>query len=116
MEFVIIFGIVLFLSCFCSACMDSNKPSCFDDNHMEDYEEHDYENNREQTSQYLVQNHIIMAYVTEPMEKSADECVICLEPFVKNEKIGILNCCHAFHLECITKWYNTNQVCPLCYA
>jgi hypothetical protein len=42
-----------------------------------------------------------------------NECMICIEPLKKN-KSKELNCKHIFHIECIQKWYNVQQTCPIC--
>jgi hypothetical protein len=43
-----------------------------------------------------------------------EKCPICIEDF-KTEKldITILNC-HAFHTNCVLKWFETNDTCPVC--
>lgn len=38
-------------------------------------------------------------------------CPICLH---KNEKPFSLDCNHSFHEECIQKWLNINNSCPIC--
>ena len=45
-----------------------------------------------------------------------NECIICLEPMVINDKVKILNCSHMYHLDCINKWFNKKKEinCPLC--
>jgi len=42
------------------------------------------------------------------------ECVVCLEPYEKEDEISKLPCNHIFHYKCISKWVLTNQTCPLC--
>ena len=41
-------------------------------------------------------------------------CIICLENFVNLDKIINLSCLHMFHDECIKKWLNENNFCPIC--
>ena len=42
-------------------------------------------------------------------------CSICLEQYVKGEKISILPCQHAFHYDCIVPWLGErNSCCPVC--
>lgn len=43
-----------------------------------------------------------------------DECSICLECYVKKDKIVNLECDHIFHKECIKLWLNKNNSCPQC--
>ena len=42
------------------------------------------------------------------------ECSICLERYNKGEKICYLPCFHFFHSECIKKWIDNSDKCPLC--
>ena len=51
----------------------------------------------------------------------SDECPICLEDLDSilgphKTIVAIMNCCHKFHMVCITKWlsYNKKNKCPLC--
>jgi len=54
-----------------------------------------------------------------------DRCAVCrnsiYEPSIENQAAGLpaINvawgaCNHCFHLECISRWLKTNNVCPLC--
>ena len=43
-----------------------------------------------------------------------DECPICLEKYVVNDKIIHLNCRHSFHKQCIYIWLKDNNTCPQC--
>jgi len=43
-----------------------------------------------------------------------DECSICLEKYVKNDKIMNLECNHTFHDNCIKLWLKNNNTCPQC--
>lgn len=43
-----------------------------------------------------------------------DECCICLDSINDKTKIYNLNCEHLFHPDCIDKWVNINNTCPLC--
>ena len=51
-------------------------------------------------------------------DKLLNECSICLEKYVKNEKIIELSCKHTFHEKCIKEWMDTNNIsnntCPIC--
>ena len=42
------------------------------------------------------------------------ECVICLEDMKNDEELILISCSHIFHKECIQKWFNKNNICPLC--
>ncbi|KAL6217207.1 hypothetical protein ACLB2K_010424 [Fragaria x ananassa] len=43
------------------------------------------------------------------------ECAVCLSEFEDGERGRVLpNCKHAFHIECIDTWFQSNSNCPLC--
>lgn len=43
------------------------------------------------------------------------ECAVCLSDFKEGEKLRVIpNCCHAFHIDCIDVWLQSNANCPLC--
>ncbi|KAK7284107.1 hypothetical protein RJT34_18846 [Clitoria ternatea] len=42
-------------------------------------------------------------------------CVVCLTEFQEQDMLKVLpNCSHAFHLDCIDIWLQTNANCPIC--
>ena len=43
-----------------------------------------------------------------------DSCSICLEVFINKEQLVILKCNHLYHEECIKKWNQIKNICPLC--
>ena len=45
-----------------------------------------------------------------------NECIICLESMIINDKVRILECGHMYHYDCINKWIEKKgQInCPLC--
>ncbi|KEH38657.1 putative transcription factor C2H2 family [Medicago truncatula] len=43
-----------------------------------------------------------------------DACMICQEEFKIQEKIGILQCKHGYHVDCIIKWLMIKNICPIC--
>ncbi|XP_062094431.1 probable E3 ubiquitin-protein ligase ZFP1 isoform X1 [Humulus lupulus] len=46
--------------------------------------------------------------------KEDDCCIICQDDYKSLEKIGILNCGHEYHAECLKKWLLIKNVCPVC--
>lgn len=42
-----------------------------------------------------------------------DECSICMESITTKRSV-VLNCGHAFHIECINEWRSQKGTCPLC--
>ncbi|KAK9281226.1 hypothetical protein L1049_004121 [Liquidambar formosana] len=48
-------------------------------------------------------------------ERSLYGCVVCLNEFQEQDTLRVLpNCSHAFHLDCIDIWLQSNANCPLC--
>lgn len=46
--------------------------------------------------------------------KQSDICPICQEEFKDQTMIKTLSCMHHFHTECIQKWIEIRNLCPLC--
>lgn len=44
------------------------------------------------------------------------ECPICFDDYSGNDLRVINNCNHAFHSECIERWFTGNRTCPICRA
>lgn len=48
-------------------------------------------------------------------ETASYECAVCLSEFEDGERLRVIpNCCHAFHIDCIDIWLQSNANCPLC--
>nr|CAB3483840.1 unnamed protein product [Digitaria exilis] len=48
---------------------------------------------------------------------SSEECAVCLADFRDGERLRLLPAClHAFHIDCIDAWLQSNANCPLCRA
>ncbi|VAH73277.1 unnamed protein product [Triticum turgidum subsp. durum] len=41
-------------------------------------------------------------------------CLVCLEEYKNNDLLGILKCRHDFHTDCIKKWLQVKNACPVC--
>ena len=41
-------------------------------------------------------------------------CCICLENIKDKRNSKQTKCCHQFHKECLNKWLNISNTCPLC--
>ncbi|KAL2523542.1 RING/U-box superfamily protein [Abeliophyllum distichum] len=52
--------------------------------------------------------------VTTCMEQEIKFCVICQTDYEEQEKIGILDCGHEYHRDCIKKWLVMKNSCPIC--
>ncbi|EYU41051.1 hypothetical protein MIMGU_mgv1a024926mg [Erythranthe guttata] len=42
-------------------------------------------------------------------------CAVCLDALCqKNNNIGVLECKHEYHSDCIKKWLRVKNFCPMC--
>lgn len=48
------------------------------------------------------------------VEEETDSCIICQCDFDNQEKIGTLDCGHEYHADCLKKWLQVKNVCPVC--
>ncbi|KAJ9565479.1 hypothetical protein OSB04_001445 [Centaurea solstitialis] len=55
-----------------------------------------------------------MAKYRQEGEEESEICVVCQVEFEKEERVGVLQCKHRFHAECIKKWLLHKNLCPLC--
>ncbi len=55
-----------------------------------------------------------MENVTDEIMKKNEFCSICLEKFIKDEKILKTPCSHFFHELCIREWLKISKSCPVC--
>ncbi|KAI7728474.1 hypothetical protein M8C21_012613 [Ambrosia artemisiifolia] len=56
---------------------------------------------------------------SEPEDPSSDDqelnsCVICQTNYDDQEQIGVLDCGHEYHAECVKKWLAVKNTCPVC--
>ncbi|ESW18484.1 hypothetical protein PHAVU_006G045000 [Phaseolus vulgaris] len=47
-------------------------------------------------------------------EQEIDLCIICQDEYKNKEEIGILQCGHEYHADCVRRWLQEKNVCPLC--
>jgi len=52
--------------------------------------------------------------ITDEKEFKGENCTICLSEFDCGNKIKTLPCTHRYHCECIDKWLETQNKCPIC--
>ncbi|XP_075499759.1 RING-H2 finger protein ATL16-like [Primulina tabacum] len=66
--------------------------------------------------EFLTQELPAFLYIKNDQESSSFlKCAVCLNEFQDNEMLRILpKCSHAFHLDCIDVWLQSNSNCPLC--
>ncbi|KAK7333494.1 hypothetical protein VNO80_30268 [Phaseolus coccineus] len=64
-----------------------------------------------QTKTYLLPNNL---EGSTSEEQEIDLCIICQDEYKNKEEIGILRCGHEYHADCIRRWLQERDVCPLC--
>ncbi|RPA94497.1 hypothetical protein L873DRAFT_1830297 [Choiromyces venosus 120613-1] len=52
--------------------------------------------------------------VTRQMVLSGDDCTICKEELVIDEEVSQLPCKHCYHFECVSRWLEEHDTCPIC--
>ncbi|XP_042499767.1 RING finger protein 150-like [Macadamia integrifolia] len=50
----------------------------------------------------------------DPSSSSTETCMICMDEYVRGVDVARLPCSHLFHGECIVKWLECKNSCPLC--
>ncbi|XP_076887803.1 putative E3 ubiquitin-protein ligase ZFP1 [Bidens hawaiensis] len=63
----------------------------------------------------------VFASSSEPEDSSSDDqeinsCVICQNNYDNQEQIGVLDCGHEYHVDCLKKWLTVKNTCPVCKA
>lgn len=43
-----------------------------------------------------------------------ETCVVCQVEYNNQEKVAILDCGHQYHVDCIKRWLQVKNVCPIC--
>ena len=66
------------------------------------------ESNKEKLNKYPI---LIYGKLRKPIN---NKCTICLEKFIKYDELRKIKCRHLFHIECIDKWIERRNACPLC--
>ncbi|XP_054812635.1 probable E3 ubiquitin-protein ligase ZFP1 isoform X2 [Prosopis cineraria] len=47
-------------------------------------------------------------------DQETDSCIICQDKYENRQKVGILQCGHEYHADCLKKWLLVKNVCPIC--
>ncbi|XP_076882514.1 uncharacterized protein LOC143530995 isoform X2 [Bidens hawaiensis] len=47
-------------------------------------------------------------------DQELNSCVICQTDYDEKEQIGVLDCGHEYHVECVKKWLTVKNTCPVC--
>ncbi|KAL5989519.1 hypothetical protein ACLOJK_010411 [Asimina triloba] len=48
------------------------------------------------------------------MMQDSESCIICQVEYEDGETIGMLDCRHDYHADCIRKWLMVKNICPIC--
>ncbi|KAG2376258.1 uncharacterized protein HKW66_Vig0155880 [Vigna angularis] len=77
------------------------------------------ENSLHATTQYLLRMVPAVEKLVDTLLKKytmlqTECCCICLDEFDLNVECYTLPCRHFFHQNCITRWLQTHQTCPMC--
>ncbi|XP_047340061.1 probable E3 ubiquitin-protein ligase HIP1 [Impatiens glandulifera] len=69
----------------------------------------------EENINLLTQTHIFAeSQLSSSSNGTNDFCVICQENYIKYDRIGSLDCSHAYHFDCLKSWLKINNICPIC--
>lgn len=52
--------------------------------------------------------------VTKEMVDDSIDCAVCKEDLLLDEEVARLPCKHTYHFECVSKWLETHDTCPIC--
>ncbi|KAK6512759.1 hypothetical protein TWF506_008926 [Arthrobotrys conoides] len=52
--------------------------------------------------------------VTKAEVDDGSECVVCQDEFKVDDEVVKLPCRHIYHEECVTRWLETHDACPIC--
>lgn len=47
-------------------------------------------------------------------DQELNSCVICQTNYDDQDQIGVLDCGHEYHVECVKKWLMVKNTCPVC--
>ncbi|KAL8492033.1 hypothetical protein ACS0TY_023589 [Phlomoides rotata] len=57
---------------------------------------------------------LLKQYKYHSKNEGEEPCSICREEYSDGEDMGILDCCHDFHKDCIKQWLMHKNLCPIC--
>jgi hypothetical protein len=90
----------------------SNFYSQNNNNNQDNQDNHqDNQDNNQDNQLNILENISFKLYDDTFNEKS---CSICLNNFIMNDELYLLQCEHLFHKKCLLKWFKKKQTCPIC--
>lgn len=48
------------------------------------------------------------------IDQESESCIICQDDYKNKDEIGILDCGHEYHADCLKKWLRRKNVCAIC--
>ena len=63
---------------------------------------------------HLIHIKRLESYIVKNIENENNTCAICQDDYKLNQKCGITNCYHSFHMDCLKPWLLEHRDCPLC--
>lgn len=48
------------------------------------------------------------------VDQESESCIICQDDYKSKDEIGILDCGHEYHADCLKKWLRMKNVCAIC--
>ena len=74
------------------------------------------QNNINNNNQIDINNKLEDIEITEQIlnKSNTKSCVICQQDYNIREKICYLPCFHFYHSQCIRRWVQTSNICPIC--
>ncbi|KAL4554341.1 hypothetical protein LXL04_039562 [Taraxacum kok-saghyz] len=52
--------------------------------------------------------------VVSSVDQELSFCTICQMEYNDEERVGMLDCSHGYHVDCIKKWLTVKNTCPIC--
>lgn len=80
---------------------------------VDDEIEDDYDNYRQPLDEEIIDS-LPIVKIKDINKLDEDKCIICMENFKENDDTISLPCIHIFHSECIKKWLQIQDYCPIC--
>ena len=58
--------------------------------------------------------YVVIRYKNMPNKKENSSCPICFDEYDDSSMVLSTKCLHFFHEECLKKWADLNNTCPIC--
>lgn len=68
----------------------------------------------EETIFELMKQQKHMSFASRSSSQDVEPCCVCQEEYMDGDDLGILDCGHEFHTDCIKQWLLQKNLCPVC--